>query len=380
MSEPHGVALLIDSLGRGGAERVLVDLANRLDRRHYRVFVVTTRAPGPLAASLLPEVELIALGRTRRYDLAAILRFARLMEARGVALVHSHSHTAAYFARLASLLSRKRLAHVVHEHHGAIHSAIGLRLADRLLLRSVDHVFAVSAPLLEYVRHRIGVPASRSEMLPNGVDVVEGLAPAREGPPTVVQVARISAEKDQATAVRAAALLRPDHPTLRWQFIGRTSGRYAEEVRRMAASLGLGNTVSFLGERSDVADVIAGAHVGVLTSRIEGMPVALLEYMGAGLPVVVSDVGECGTLVRASGGGTAVPAEEPGRLADAIAALVRDPEGARRAGERNREFIRTRYSLDGMVRRVETVYARILGSDRAEEDSGPTGGSPISMS
>ena len=362
---PVDVALVIDTLGRGGAERVLVSIANGLDRHRFRPHLIATREPGVLAASLAPDVRVHSLGRRSRADLHAIIRFAALLDAERIRIVHTHTRTAAYFARLARPLSRSPWLHVAHDHHGPVERSIPFRMADRLFLRGVDYYLGVSSALVSYARRSIGLSEERTEHLFNGIEV-----PAPRGTPkaarfTVVQVARIRPEKDQQMALAVAEQLRKVIPDLHWLCVGRLVGDYASACIAQAESAGLGGTVEFVGEQADVQALLERAHVGVLTSRFEGLPISLLEYMAAGLPVVTTDVGDCGSVIRASGGGALVAPGDVRGFTGALAALAGDPARASRWGADNRAFVARRHGVQAMVHRVEEVYATLLAAAAA---------------
>lgn len=359
MRERVRVAQVIDRLDRGGAERVLIDIANTLDRERFDVHVVTTRAPGGLAGQLAEDVRLQSLNRRTRADVDAVRRLGTLLREGRMEVVHTHSHTAAYLVRAARHLSRAQWLHIVHDHHGPVEHDWRLRLLDRLLLGEVDYYFAVSTSLLAYGKRWMRVAASRAELLTNGVRVS---GPCERSWPkrfTIVQVARFHPVKQQMLALAAAAALRERIPNFRWLFVGRADTPYGMACQREAKRLGLEHHVEFLGVRDDVAVLLRDASVGVLTSRSEGLPLAMLEYMAAPLPVVVTPVGECGRLVRASGGGS-VAGCDAGAIAGALARFE-DPSEAAKAAAANHAFVRVHYSTPAMVRRIEAVYETLVG-------------------
>ena len=356
---PIRVALVIDTLSRGGAERILVTLANRLDPRRAEVFVVETRTEGPLGAALAPHVKHLALGRRSRADVAALRRLAGFLERERIDVVHTHSHSSAYLMRVVRKVSGQSWRHVVHDHHGPVESSWINRTLDRLLLRRVDAYVAVSQRLLAYGRNSIGLPEERCRFLPNGIEV----PPAETSRPgrgfTVVQVGRFSPDKDQSTALKAAARARESVPGLEWLMIGRTTGEaraYADACREEATRLGLDGAVAFTGEQEDVGPFLHRADVAVLTSRAEGLPVSLLEAMAASLPVVVTDVGACRALVEGSGGGIVAPAGDAEALAQAVVAFARDPARRIEAGRRNRAFVSGKYGADAMADAMLGIY------------------------
>jgi glycosyltransferase involved in cell wall biosynthesis len=352
--------MVIDTVTRGGAERVLISLANGLDRERFRVHVITTRDRGDFADELAPHVSVHSLHRTTRWDLAAMRRFAKLTNHLGVQLVHTHSHSAAYFVRLAGALHGRRWRHVMHDHHGPVEGSFALRLADRLLLRHVDYYFAVSDRLARYATESLGVPATRAERLANGVDVGQAPNAERTGEFTIVHLARVAPEKGHDLAIRIATHLAMHLPSFRWLCIGSAEGPYSEVIRDQVRRSGLASQFTFLGERADIPALLRHAHAGVLTSRWEGLPMALLEYMAAALPVVVTDVGDCARVVREAGGGSVLPIDDVDGFAAALLDLAQHPEVAARAGLRNYEHVRVHYGSEAMVLRVSEVYDRLL--------------------
>lgn len=376
MSEPGrlGVALVIIRLGRGGAERVLVSLANGLDPGRFDVHVIAIRDAGELAADLAPHVTLHALNRRRAWDLASFIRFRALIARHRIEVVHTHSHWSAYFVRIARALGRARFHHVLHEHYPLIERS-RLRFVDRLCLSRVDHCFAASSALARYASRWIGIPPDRCEVLENGTDAAAPPAVDRAAVFTVAQLARVAPQKDQRMALAVAERLRDDVGPLRWLMIGRADSAYAEECRAAVARMGLTDVVCFVGERSDARAMLRRAHVGVLTSAAEGLPLALLEYMAAGLPVVVTDTGEAGALVRESGGGQAVAPGDVEAFAAAVRVYATDPETAERSGAANRTYVQVHHGVEPMVERVAAVYAA-LASGRDGAAPSVTGAAP----
>lgn len=353
--------MVIDTITRGGAERVLISIANGLDPERFRVHVITTRDRGDFADELAPHVSVHSLHRKTRLDVGAMRRLVHLIDCLNVRLVHTHSHSAAYFVRLAKVLHGGHWRHVMHDHHGPIEGSIALRIADRLLLRHVDYYFAVSDRLARYATDSLGVPKARCERLDNGVDVgaVARVERAREF--TIAHMARVAPEKGHDLAIAIAVRLAAELPSFRWLCIGNVSGQYGDEIRERARRSGVSAQVTFLGERADIAGLLRRAHVGVLTSLWEGLPMALLEYMAAALPVVVTDVGDCGRVVREAGGGIVLAIDNVNGFASALVDLARHPNAAADAGRRNHEHVRAHYGSEAMVRRVAAVYDALLG-------------------
>lgn len=368
--ERIGVALVIDALERGGAERVLVAIANGLDHTRLRVVVVTTRWAGPLAEELHPAVKLVSLERDSRFDLRAMGRLVQALDREGIRIVHTHSHSAGWFTRVAQLLHRRRWIHIVHDHYPLSHQSRTVRMLDRLFLSRADCYVAVSDPLARYAAAELGIPAGKIEKVRNGVPVGAGRPPAREGPFTIVQVARVEPQKNQLHAVAVAARLRALGVEFRWYLVGRAGSDYAGAVREAIGRANLEQQVLLLGEQPETRTLVEAAHAGVLTSMGEGMPVALLEYLAVGLPVAVTDVGDCGELVRAADCGWVGAVDDAEAMAVALRDLAADPANGARLGENGRRHVREHYSDQTMNARIEAIYEKLLAPQRGITGSG----------
>ena len=225
--------------------------------------------------------------------------------------------------------------------------------------------------------HRIERPAwwadgavrRRVQVLVHGVPVarVQASLPARDdaraslglaaADPVVVTIANLRATKDYPNLLRAAGTVARRVPGVR--FFAAGQGPLADELRAEAASLGLGATFTFLGHVEDPLPLLAAADVFVLASRHEGLSIALLEAMTAGLPVVVTTVGAAPSVVTEGREGVLVPSGDPDALADAIVALLADP--ARRQSMGAAAAARAEaFDIVGAARQLEAVYRRVL--------------------
>jgi glycosyltransferase involved in cell wall biosynthesis len=132
------------------------------------------------------------------------------------------------------------------------------------------------------------------------------------------------------------------------------------EVRELIDQLGLPGCVELFGECVDVLPLLRAAHVGVLTSISEGLPVSVLEYMAAGLPVVLTDVGQAPAIVRQADAGTIVPPRDPEKLAEAVRLILTDPQRARQMGRNGRQFVACHYTVERMAHEVSSLYRMLL--------------------
>ncbi len=172
----------------------------------------------------------------------------------------------------------------------------------------------------------------------------------------IVSTARFQSPKDHATLLRALAAIsaRP------WEIDLIGDGPLEPEMRRLAAALGIGARVHFLGYQSEPERVLANAQLFVLSSRSEAFPRSVLEAMRAGLPVVASDVGGVGEAVTDGREGLLVPPARPEALSAALEALVCNSARRKESGAAARSAFETRFRLERMIEETAAVYARVV--------------------
>jgi glycosyltransferase involved in cell wall biosynthesis len=220
----------------------------------------------------------------------------------------------------------------------------------RLVLRSTP-VIVPSVGLQRIALHEWQLRAQRVHLLPNGVD----LQRFRPGPavagPVIGTVGGLRPEKDHGNLLAAVARLGAD---VRVRIVG--GGALLEPLQQQARALGLHDRVTFVGPVRDTAPHYHELAVFVLSSRTEQMPIAMLEAMASGLPVVATDVGDVRTMLPPAAAGCVVPKEDPAALAAALQPLLADPALRARLGADNRAIAAQRYELATCYERFAAVY------------------------
>ena len=361
-TRPIRIAQVIDSLSTGGAERVAVNLANNLFALGYPSYVIATRYAGDLGRRLSSGVTLYCAGRRSRWDVRGLRRIVSFLDEHELDIVHSHNHTSSYLVRLVRLLAKRKPIHVVHDHHGPAINNRRLAVYDWLMLRNADAYITVSDALRARALRLLHFAPGDCLQIDNGIEIGPA-TPPWHGPPTVVHVANIRPPKGHATAVRAAALLSQGIPGFRWICVGNIPEpptAYVTDLRSMISSVDGADCVELAGPSDDIRVQLSQAHVGVLTSDAEGLPMTLLEYMASELPVVVTDVGQCGALVREAEAGLVVPSGDHEAIAAAVCDLISKPDRGRSLGERGRAYVQKRFSAAAMAKTVSVLYDRLL--------------------
>lgn len=365
------VLWLIKGLGPGGAERLILtaaELGNHSEFRFEAAFALDwkTALVEDLQACGVPVT---SLGVRRGWDPRWMLSLRRLLISRRYSVVHIHSPVMAIGIRLLkTTLPRRRRPVLISTEHNSWSSHRPLtRWANRLTFNADRVHLAVSEDTRQSLPGRL---QPRVEVLVHGTSLAEAAsARARRsrtrellGAPAdevlVLTVANLRANKAYPDLLAAAREV-IDRSTVPCRFLAVGQGPLAAEVRELHGQMGLADRFVLLGARTDVFDLMAASDVFVLASVVEGFPVALMEALAVGLPVVATAVGGVPDAIRPGVNGVLVPPSSPLELAQALLSMVGDvsarrllAEGARRSGES--------FDAARAVRRVEEHYRQLI--------------------
>jgi glycosyltransferase involved in cell wall biosynthesis len=334
------------SLRVGGLERVVVDLVNHASDE-FRFVVCCLEEPGEWAREIPPNRgKVVALNRKPGVDWRLIWKIANLARAEKIDVIHTHNSTAHFYGAVAARFTKAR---VLHTEHG---KNIGQEARSHRLNwyadRFTDFTVAVSEDIARQGRDSKELQPSRLQVIPNGIRVDRFAAPRSSPGRRIGTVGRLVPEKNYPLLLRAAAAIRDSDLIL----VG--DGPLREELRKQA-----GPHVSFLGQRADVSELLAGFDVFVLSSTTEGMSIALLEAMAAGCPIVVTAVGGNVELIKHMQTGLVVPPNDESALRGAIGRLLADPVLATRLGTAARAIAEKDHSVKAMTESYEELWRRL---------------------
>ena len=363
------VLWLVKGLGPGGAERLLVAAAGAHDRDRFDLACAYLL---PWKQQLVPEMEARAVATTcldvrDERDVRWAARLRRLLIEQPVDVLHAHSPYPAGIGRLvARTLPRRirpQLVYTLHNTWGSFTRPTRAICGATMPLDAAD--LAVSTQVRDTLPPRL---ARRTEVLVHGIDLAAVRAQRDRarmraelgiGEDEIVfgTVANLRRQKDYPNLLAAAARLRDRGHAVRVVAVGQ--GPLEAEIRAEHARLGLGDAVLILGERSDAIRVMSGCDAFVLASDNEGLPVALMEALALGLPIVATRVGGVPEAVTEGEDAVLVPPSNPDALADAMAALAADPD-RRAAMTAAAAEDAERFAIERTVARVEAVYDDVL--------------------
>jgi len=373
-AEQRRVFFLVDSLQIGGTETQAVELALRLDPARYAVTLGCLRMQGPLLAKLegssVSAMEWDARGGVNSPSgVYQILRLARFLRRGRFHVVHTHDLWSNLMGIPAARLARVPV--VISSRRDLAHLAWYTPLRRKLLrhLQSLSSVVLVnSGQIREQLVREDGFKPDFIRVIHNGIDLQrfknvagdrERLFPRLKDCKLVVNVANMHSDiKGQPTLINAARQVCARFPKARFVLIGDGTRRTMFESQ--AAKLGLKENVLFLGQRHDIAELLACCDIAVLPSQAEGFPNALLEYMAAGLPSIATDVGGNREVIEHGVTGLLTSSDNPDGLAKSILSLLENPAGALELALSGRERVRRNFSFEQLIANVDAMYTELL--------------------
>jgi len=373
---------VLASLHQGGAERLVTELLCTLDTRRFEPTLVLLfdRIGSELEARLdAHEVSIVPLHKHRiGIDPLMFPAMARALRRIRPDIVHTHGYPLAYVLPAWLLL---RIPHGLHTVHTVAEKESRPRLGPplhRLAFRLGVHPVFISEAVRESFE---ALYAGRTgEVIRDGIRLEPFRHPAvdraswrarhgyRDDDLLVVSVARVEDVKNPLGLIEAFGKLADANPRARLLLVG--DGSVRPRVEERIAALGLSGKARLLGFRSDVPEILHACDVLVLNSRYEGLGLAVMEAMAAGLPVVATQVGGIPELVQPGVTGRLVAPADSAGLATALADLLADPDLRKRMGEAARRRADS-FSIGEMTRRYEATYRRLLQPDLASQQVVP---------
>lgn len=363
---PHKVLYVSEAPVYGGAERYLIALTEGLDRSVYDIqMLVSNRAPERLTDALshlrVPWENIAPIsGKT---DIKGLRAHIRAFKKQRPDIVHFnlanplHGQYAILAARLSSIPVCIATLHLPPR--SATSTRRG-RFFQRQTLGNLNALIAVCKSSRDLMVVHLGIPAEQTAVIYNGIDAAP-FVPKSHAPtetPIIGAIARLTHQKGIDILLDAAHIVCEIHPRARFVIAG--DGPLQPDLEAQCNRLNLQNNVSFPGECTDVPGLLQTFDMFALPSRYESFPFVVLEAMAAGLPVVAAAVDGVPEAIASNHIGLLVPPENPAALAEAIAALIVDPNLRATMSRKARRRVETDFSLSQMVGQTETLYRKYL--------------------
>jgi glycosyltransferase involved in cell wall biosynthesis len=358
-ASPYRVMMLTDSLDVGGLERVVVSLARGLHERGHAVTVVA-EAGGALWDDLPEEVDRWTAPprETAVQKWRYFWWLARRIRSGNFDVVHAHQRGVALQARLARMFSSVRVVEHVHN--------VFVPTAGAWLSFRGDRLIACGAAVADMLMTDFRRSPSRITIVPNAVrdlaleeESLELPASRRNGIPGLLVLARTSEQKDPRRFIDVIEQLNGARKRVEAVWVG--EGELLHQCRAEVQRRGV-EGLAFVGGSADVVPFLRQADLVMLTSRWEGLPLALLEGAAMGRALMAPSVGSCAEVVDHGRNGLLFDVDsEPAAIAELVEQLL-DRETLRSMGEASRRKYLSQFGLRGQIDRVEEVYRRALAS------------------
>jgi glycosyltransferase involved in cell wall biosynthesis len=367
------VLYLLETGGPGGAERMLLDLAQHVGPRWQAV--VGVLRPGWLQANAMSAgIPCATLHGKGLGDLGVFERLLEAVETHDISVLHAHEF---YMGMIGAAVSLATGIPLVVTIHGKQYypDRRRRRTMCRMVAARAAALVTVSQDLRRFFCHTTGTPSDRVRVIYNGIDL-QPFESGREkaellastGIPTSAQilgtVGNLYPVKGHRDLIRAMRPIVERRPATHLVILGR--GALHDSLLVEAETLGIRDRVHLLGYREDVHDWLAAMNVFAMPSVSEGLPLSLLEAMATGVPSVVTDVGGMPEVVADGETGFVIRQGNVAELADRISFLLEDPSRAVGMGAAGRGLVARRFALDRMVAEYSEVYDQAVDrEDRA---------------
>lgn len=355
------ILYILTTLGIGGAEKQVVDLAQNMAAKGHAVTLLSLKHAEEEWPTQLPVLRLNL--RKTSIGIARSLLFTRKFLALvRPEILHSHTYPANLFARMLRLIVRPepKLINTIHNvYEGGLHRMFLYRLTNPL----VDQITAVSQAAADRFLQQTKVPTGKLTVLTNGIDSIafqpDKLRRSRtrahmDTDRTFLWLAigRIAPAKDYPNLLRAFAQVRAAQPNAQLWVAGEGDPASLEESHPIAG-------VSFLGLRRDIADLLDAADGYALSSAWEGMPLATAEAMSMEKPVVATDVGGVRELVGDTG--MIVPPSDSNTLAqEMLKVMAMTPKARKALGQSARQRVEDHFSIQAKAETWEALYSSLI--------------------
>lgn len=366
------VAFVASTFVVGGAERVTAEVVARLPRESFESNLYFIRDAGPVGRELMnrgiPGIQCIARHGQARILPRLLTYFRRRPPDVVFCLDH---HNAMWWGRWAGILSGAKAMVVASHATGLVGKRRAFGVGDRMLMEFTDRVVALSETHARHLAAHEGVAQSQIAVIENGIDLTRYSRNSEYGTSAairtelgidnetsvVMMVAALRPEKAHEALLDAAAALRR-HRVL---FLVVGDGARRAELEDRAQEMGIADSVRFMGARADVARLLQVADVAVLPSHdvVETLPLALLEAMASGVPVVASRVGSVPDLIQDRESGLLIGPADAVALAQGIEYILDDAARAEHMAARAEKTVRQRYSADHMVAKYADMFATL---------------------
>ncbi|WP_284651845.1 glycosyltransferase [Flavobacterium terrisoli] len=345
------IVQIIDSLEVGGAEKMAINYANALSKRITFSGLVATRAEGHLKSQLNDSVSYLFLKKTKTLDFAAAFRLKQYCRENKVDFLQPHSSS--YFIALLVKIIYPKVQIIWHDHNGlsefiSTQKSLVLKMASFFF----KGIIVVNFKLKNWAEKELN--CKQVIYLPNFTnDVstvsVETQLKGIEGK-RILCLANLRDQKNHFLLLEIAGKLKKSHPDWSFHLVGKDfEDDYSRQIHELIINRELESHVFIYGSKNDVVNIINQSNLAILTSKSEGLPVALIEYGLYKKPVVSTNVGEIPLIIKNGSNGFIVGVQDVEAFYDGLLQLINDETLRKQFGEALHQTIVENHSEEGVM-------------------------------
>lgn len=368
--KPAKIMEFLFGLGIGGLENGVVNFVLNIDRSKFSPIVCCL-------GERMSQVDLLEKNGVKVYCMrrnlnakgySSIFRISALLKNEKIALIHTHNKCGYLYGVPAAMMAGTPV--VVHTEHGcSFPESRSLTLLRRLLSCKINYIVTRSGFLADEIHRYWNIRLSKIKSIASGIDASKferdfNKADIRRklgfglNDYLVGIVARLELVKDHDTLIRAIAITKKKLPNVKLVLAG--DGSMKRHLKELATELDMIDSVYFLGERTEVAEMLSTLDLFALTSKKEGTSTALMEAMAAGLPIIATDVGGNSELIKDEYNGLLIPPGNPDVLSDSIVELLSNPERRKALGANGKEVFNNKYRFDRFLNDYQDLFGKLL--------------------
>lgn len=378
-SRKYNIVYMIDGLGWGGAERLMIPILSNIDRQRFnaRVCVLQEKDNNPVANELREigiTVDMLPVRYLR--DLSAIPRIIRYLREVEVDLLHAQLEFSTILGGIASKhldIPSVVTLHSIVAHKEGLKSKFHSMFEDFILRNFVDRVISVSEETQRFYLKAAKLSDKKSCVIYNGIDInkysadlPDSLHVLREFdiPPNAIiltTVAVLRKLKGIQYMIQAMPAILSVNPQVYYLVVG--GGEYFEVLQEEVKKYHVEKNVRFVGIRKDIPSILAASDLFILPTLTEALPTVLAEAMAAGLPIVASYVGGVPEMVHDNINGKLVAPADPKMLEAACLALLKDTESLHQMGKAGRKIVEEKFNIKTQVQHLQNLYVQLISKN-----------------
>jgi glycosyltransferase involved in cell wall biosynthesis len=359
------IAFIVWTLeGMGGSERVVYDLARKIDRNGFELILIGF-SDGPVRKRYEDiGVPVLVVRKGRHFDPSLILKLRKVFRVQRIDILNPHHYGPFLYSSIAKIGLDVKMVYTEHSRWQLEELSFGESLLNRVMIARADAVLAISKQIEEYYLRKLRLRREKVRHIGNGIDLAHfkrkdgqslrqslGIG-ANER--VIGIVANLRPEKNHKLLISAFSRVAEALKDVKLVLVG--TDCMNGEIQKYAILAKLSDRVLFLGQRDDIPELLSVFDVFCLPSIHEGLPLTVLEAMAVGVPIVGSDVMGINEVIENGSTGLLFPAGDEEKLAETVTMVLMDKGLSNRLSSAAREFVVTHFSLDDKVEEYQGLF------------------------